>query len=139
MARRRRIAATYRSWAMRVLTVLCLVLIGVPEGRAQQITERFIPIGQSPGLSGQHTVVGTISAVGLPDQVTVAAADSSYTVAITDRTHIWLDRSALEQTNLDGTPVDLQEGARVEVKFEANDRARPAEWIKVAVTEDSGG
>ena len=30
---------------------------------AQMVTEQYIPIGQSPGLSGKHTVIGKLQSV----------------------------------------------------------------------------
>ena len=131
---------SYRTAAAWALILLGLLIGGVTETHAQKTTERFIPIGQSPGLSGRVTLMGTVRAVDRSNQVlTVADTSDSHAVAFTERTHIWLDRSALKQPNLRGTPDDLQEGLRVEVKFEDNDRDAPAEWIKVAITDAEDG
>ena len=124
-----------RMWLKSVLAVLCVVACGLPNAHAQKATERFIPIGQSPGLSGKYTIVGTVSAVDVQDQVlSVTDALGSYSVKLTERTQIWLDRSKLQLTNLKGTPQDCREGVRVEIRYENDDRNRPAEWIKVEVT-----
>lgn len=97
----------------------------------QLATERFIPIGQSPGLSGKTTYIGSIQAVDAAARtLTVAAAEGALKVRIADRTSIWVDRSLLRQTNAIGTLADLRSGRRVEVKWDAKVKD-VAEWIKV--------
>jgi hypothetical protein len=102
------------------------------------MTEQFIPIGESPGLSGKYTVIGKLQAVNRRDQTcAVAAARGTMNVKITEKTKIWLDRSQLRQPNLKGTFADLRPGATVEVKPEDHKSglsSGPAEWIKVQVT-----
>jgi len=104
---------------------------------AQLMTEQYIPIGQSPGLSGKHTVIGKLQSVNPHAQIcTVAGTTGPLNVRITERTKIWLDRSKLKQPNLQGTIADLRPGATVEVKPEAHQggvSSAPAEWIKVEV------
>ncbi len=39
------------------------LLTGLSIAFAQKTTERYIPIGQSPGLSGEYTKIGNIEAV----------------------------------------------------------------------------
>jgi hypothetical protein len=101
------------------------------------MTERFIPIGESPGLSGKYTVIGKLQSVNAREQTcSVVAASGALNVKVTSRTKIWLDRSRLRQTNLKGTFADLRPGATVEVKPEGHQRgvsSGPAEWIKVQV------
>ena len=102
---------------------------------AQKTTERFIPIGQSPGLSGKFTLIGKIEAVDLQKKaLTCADSTGSHIVKVTEQTPIWLDRSRLNQTNQTGTLTDCQKGRPVEVKFVDKERKEgPAEWIKVGV------
>jgi hypothetical protein len=105
---------------------------------AQEMTEQYVPIGQSPGLSGKYTVIGKLQSVNAQEQ-TCAIADTTgeLNVKVTERTKIWLDRSKLQQPNLPGTFADLRPGATVEVKPEDPRRAvssGPAEWIKVEVS-----
>ena len=122
------------TWVRSVVAVLCVVAFGLSDAHAQKATERFIPIGQSPGLSGQYSVVGTVSAVDLQNRVlSVTGASRSYSVTLTERTLIWLDRSKIRLTNLTGTPEDCREGVRVEIRYENDDPNRPAVWIKVEV------
>jgi len=104
---------------------------------AQLMTEQFIPIGQSPGLSGKHTVIGKLQSVNPQAKTcTVAGTTGALNVKITERTKIWLDRSKLQQPNVPGTLADLRPGATVEVKPEGHQggvSSAPAEWIKVEV------
>ncbi|MEW5880313.1 MAG: hypothetical protein AB1761_07705 [Pseudomonadota bacterium] len=99
--------------------------------QAQKATEQFIPIRQSPGLSGKSTIIGTIEAVDAAARtITVNAGSTSYRCALTDRTRIWIDRSAQRLSATSGSIGDLQRGRRVEVKF--TDATRNAvEWVKV--------
>jgi hypothetical protein len=108
-----------------------------PAPSAQEMTEQYVPIGQSPGLSGKYTVIGKLQSVNATEQTcTVAGTTGALNVKITARTKIWLDRSKLQQPNLQGTLADLRPGATVEVKPEGHLRgvsSGPAEWIKVDV------
>lgn len=113
------------------MVALCVV----PQAQAQKMTEQFIPIGQSPGLSQKYTSIGEITQVN-PQQRTITIADPAgpRTVKITAKTHIWLDRTKLKQPNLFGKFADLQRGRRVEVKYEDAERRDVAEWVKVEIT-----
>lgn len=117
-------------------TLLVALLASFSFAHGQKQTERYIPLGQSPGVSGKSTRIGTIEATDPKARtVTLALADRRHTVALTERTRIWLDRSRLKQTALSGSYGDLRPGRRVEVKYEDPQRARIAEWIKVEITE----
>jgi hypothetical protein len=123
-------------WLRNLLAVFCVMVFGFGNAHAQKATERYIPIGKSPGLSGKYTTVGTISAVDLENGMITMTDPSGhvYSVKVTKQTLIWLDRSKLRVTNLEGTPEDCRAGVRIEVRHENDDRTRPAEWIKVEVT-----
>ena len=102
----------------------------------QKATEQYIPIGQSPGLSGIHTYLGAITQLSATNQtITVADSGGPRTVRISSATRIWLDRSKLKQTNVSGGFSDLQTGRRVEVKFVNPQRRDAAEWVKVEITQ----
>jgi hypothetical protein len=105
----------------------------------QKATERYIPIGRSPGLSEEQTSIGEIVEVEAePRTITVAGREGHrYTVSITDETLIWLDRTPIRKTNLSGTFEDLRKGRRVEVKYKDPQRRELAEWVKVEITEPS--
>ena len=117
-------------------TVALAVLVGASLGQAQKAAEIFIPIGQSPGLSGKYTSQGKITAVDARNQ-TISVADSggTYSVKITKLTQIWLDRSKLKATPQKGAFADLRKDLRIEVKYVNNQRKDKgsAEWIKVQV------
>jgi hypothetical protein len=116
----------------RLFARSALALLAAPwVARAQKATEQFIPIGQSPGLSGRATVIGTVEAVDAAARtMTVNAGATSYRCALTDRTRIWIDRSAQRLSATTGRLADLQKGRRVEVKFTDATR-KTAEWVKV--------
>jgi hypothetical protein len=118
----------------RLMTVLALVLGVVAFAHAQKTTERFIPLGQSPGVSGKTTVIGTIGTVDAAAKSLAVQSDAGpQRFTVTDATRIWLDRSAARQSTQTGTWADLRPGRRVEVKFPDGDGAprTSAEWIKV--------
>ena len=124
---------------MRLLSgvgVAIAALCTVPQVHAQKMTEQFIPIGQSPGLSHKHTSIGEITQVN-PQARTITIADSAgpRTAKISTRTHIWLDRTKLKQPNVFGGFADLHKGRRVEVKYEDAARREVAEWVKVEITQ----
>jgi hypothetical protein len=117
---------------------MAALLWGEPgAANAQKMTEQFIPVGQSPGLSGKSTVIGKLQSVNPREQTcAVAGATGPLNVKVTERTKIWLDRSKLQQPNVTGTFADLRPGATVEVKPEGSQRgvsSGPAEWIKVQI------
>jgi hypothetical protein len=110
------------------LVALCA---GGSHAHSQEATERFIPIGQSPGQSGKTTAIGPIQAVDAQArQLTIGAGAAAQKFVLTERTAIWVDRSASRQGNTRGDMSDLRAGRRAEVKWDAKDRSR-AEWIKV--------
>ena len=102
----------------------------------QKETERYIPIGQSPGLSQKHTSIGEIAEIDPgPRTIIVTEPAGRHTVKIAEKTRIWLDRTKLKQTNLRGSFADLRKGRRVEVKYEDPEHREVAEWVKVEVSQ----
>lgn len=113
--------------------LLALGTLLAPGALGQKATEQFIPIGQSPGLSGKRTYMGRIGTVDADGR---AIGGKTWSATVTERTRIWLDRSKLGQRNTAGTTADLKVGAVVEVKYAGAERGKssgPAEWIKVEV------
>jgi hypothetical protein len=107
-------------------------MIGAFSVQAEKSTELYIPIGQSPGLSGEYTVMGKIDQVNPRNQsIKMSGPSGSYTVKLTEHTFIYLDRSKVRLPNNYGTLADCKVGDTVEVKFEDNSRSKPIEWIKV--------
>jgi hypothetical protein len=121
----------------RLLTAcFAFLLAGSAAGvLAQRATEQFIPIGKSPGLSAKVTVVGTIRSRDEGKKtITVGGPSGPRTARITDRTRIWLDRSSMKATNVQGTFADLKVGRRVECKYYDKDPKEALEWVKVQVS-----
>jgi hypothetical protein len=103
---------------------------------AQEATEIFIPLGQSPGVSNKTSVIGPIESVDERSRTcSITASTGAVTFKVTDRTRIWRDRTLLKQRNEVGTFGDLRKGRKVEVKLEPGEGQRPADWIKVQITE----
>ena len=117
---------------LSIISIVCFVALGAFTVFAQKSTELYIPIGQSPGLSGIHTVMGQIDQVNLQNQtLRMTGPSGSYNVKLTGHTLIFLDRSKAGLTNTYGKMADCLVGDTVEVKFEDNSHNKPVEWIKV--------
>ena len=98
---------------------------------AQETTEQFIPIGESPGVSGEESVVGEIVAVDNQKQeVLVSSGERRLTFKVEPDTRIYLDRTdqRLENTETDFTACRV--GRMVEIKPQEED-ATTASWIKI--------
>lgn len=120
---------------MRALSTasLTLILLGsISIVCAQQATEVFIPIGQSPGLSDKYTYMGTVESVNKQKQ-TIRADGRD--IEIVGDTEIWLDRTALKERNSSGSFADLQSGRQVEIKYVDATGKQVADWIKIKVTQ----
>jgi hypothetical protein len=111
--------------------LITALLCSISYAHGQRATERYIPIGQSPGISNKYTYIGVVEAVD-PQQRTVTAA--GHTVQITDETRIWLDRSLQKLSNERGGFDDLQKGRKVEIKYADAVQPQVAQWVKVQVT-----
>ena len=120
-----------RTCLIRTL-VLMAALAGIPPAHGQEATERFIPIGQSPGVSRTLTSIGEIAEVDPRERtVTIAEPAGRRTVRITDKTRIWIDRSKQKLTSLTGSFGDLEKGRRVETKYVDPAERQVADWVKV--------
>lgn len=115
---------------------VAVALLGaISNAHAQKETERYIPLGQSPGVSQKYTSIGEISHVDPAARtVTITEQTGQRTLKITDKTRIWLDRTKLKQANLTGSFTDLQKGRRVEVKYEDPEQRQIADWVKVEIS-----
>jgi hypothetical protein len=123
---------------MRILVsgagIVIAMLCAISHAHGQKLTEQFIPIGQSPGVSQKHSSIGELVDVDTGARtVTIADPAGRRTVRITDKTHIWLDRTKRKASNLTGSLADLQKGRRVEVKYQDPARRDVAEWVKIEV------
>ena len=125
--------------SLGLLLVMFLVL-GVLKAEAQKATELFIPIGESPGISGLYSKIGTISTISEEGQTFVIAdsAEQAHNVIVADSSNIWLDCTEIKQKNVSGSFAHIKVGALVEVKyFRAEDSSytNVAEWIKIKIIE----
>lgn len=125
-----------RATVLQRTGVLAAVLAAaalLPVVQAQRATEMFVPIGQSAGLSGKHTLQGTIQAVNATERsLTLAQDGGSVTVKLGAAAPVWIDRSKEQRSNSNGTLADARPGMAAEVKFVKNSRAAgEAEWVKV--------
>jgi hypothetical protein len=104
-----------------------------PPSQAQRATEMYVPIGQSAGLSGKHTLQAAIQSVNAAERsITLARDGSSVTVKLGAQTPVWIDRSKLQQANSIGTLADARPGMLAEVKFLKNNLSNgEAEWLKL--------
>lgn len=122
---------------MRTRCALALLAFGVSwigPASAQQATERYVPIGRSPGLSDGATLMATVQGVDAASGLlTLQAASGSHTVETGASTRIWWDRTALGESNGVASLSDCREGLGVEVKLDPTGRL--AEWIKLRAPE----
>lgn len=97
----------------------------------QQSTERYIPIGKSPGVSDEYSYIGTITSVDTDEHtIEVDSNRGTRTIEIAENTRIWLDRSATKRSNMVGSYSDCQVGRKVEVMHMRGDES-VADWIKI--------
>lgn len=119
----------------KIMSVVGLaVLLGaLPVAYGHKSAEMFIPLGQSPGVSGTQTVIGTVQGFNSQTQtVTVTSTSGSAAAVIANSTKIWLDRSKLQQSTQTGSTQHLVSGAAIEVKYAASkEKGGVAEWVKV--------
>ena len=110
-----------------VLAILAMSWLSVAQ--AQKATERYIPLGESPGLSEDESILGNITAVDYETMsVQVRNARGSKTVRMADSTRYYIDRTKSDKPNRLGTIYDCKIGTRVEIKFFAD---ATVDWIKI--------
>ena len=115
--------------------VIVAMLLLAPGAYAQKATERYIPVGKSPGVSGKYSYIGQIEQVDQQSRtITVAGPEGRRTIKVTDATKIWLDRTQQRMSNERGSMTDLQRGRRVEVNYVDYETKDEAEWIKVVIS-----
>lgn len=101
---------------------------------AQEMTERYIPVGAYPSLASKYLTSGTIVDVDTDARMlTIQINGSERSFRLTDSTKIWLDRSQFGQTALDGELADLVTGLRAEVRSFGPTRSDVAYWVKVQI------
>lgn len=99
---------------------------------AQKATEQYIPMGRSPGLSGQYTDIADIVSIDGDQRLLTIRADSGEKqVRVAQETRIWFDRTRYGRPNFTVRFEDLTPGQRVEVYYgDATRQPLVADWIK---------
>ena len=99
---------------------------------AQKETELFIPVGQSPGISGKLSFIGKCGSITPRDSVVSFMEQGGMkSCRMNYCTAIYLDRSKLKLTNTKGSLADIKPGSIIEVKLVDNKPNGLIEWIKV--------
>ena len=107
------------------------LMLGSTLAIGQQTTERYIPIGSSPGISSKYSYIGRIVSVDEQTRTIVVDSDrGSKTIRIAPVTRLWLDRSKNKRTNMDASYSDCKVGRNVEVMYDHTDSS-VAIWIKI--------
>lgn len=121
--------------ALKRIVQLLIILTTVTVALAQKSTEMFIPIGQSPGLSGAHTLYGEVESINVQEgSCVIKTPDGKEETIITDGDpDVWLDYSSQKQKNTYGSLSDIKLGMTVECKFIDNQKRDSLDWIKVAM------
>jgi hypothetical protein len=118
-------------WRQAILSISALI---VAEAFAHgSYTERYIPIGLSPD-SGRFTLQGRIDVIDAATHtLTLRSGSATHTVAVTDTTSLWLDRSQRRATTLVLNFNQLRAGVATEVRCARGvcDGTVVADWIKV--------
>jgi hypothetical protein len=111
-----------------LVAAMILAALVATHAASHPATERYIPIGRSPG-SSQNVVTGVIEAVDVVER-RIRLAGMTHWVRLTERTHIWLDRTVLSKGNLDGGFDDCKKGRSIEIRYE-DEAHTTAAWIKI--------
>lgn len=118
------------------LVALSIALSTLAPALAQNATERFIPLGESPGLSRVATEIGQIEALDRAARsLKLTTPSNSLAIKVSPETRIWLDKSRFRLATEAGSFEDLRIGRTVEVKLDAARDPGVAEWIKVVPEE----
>ena len=108
--------------------VACLLALSAGV-HAQQTTERYIPIGKSPGVADKETVIGEITAVDYETHsMEVRDSVGVKTVRMIESTRYFLDRTKYKRSNQSATMQDCRVGSKVEVKLRSDDMV---DWVKI--------
>ena len=93
-------------------------------------TERYIPIGESPGVSNVKSYVGTILSVRTTaNGFTISVEDGEKLIEVTEETKIYLD-TGRGKSNRIGTEEDCQVGRKIEVYLHEDGTVH---WVKIRV------
>jgi hypothetical protein len=112
-----------------IFMLLIVAAVTSSAAHAQQSTERYIPISESPGISGSESIIGTITEVDRATyEMTVRGPDWEKTVRMTGATRYYLDRTKVKRSNQTTRLENCKVGQRVEIKLDADGTA---DWVKI--------
>ena len=118
-----------------MIILAAFFVCSISTGYAQKAAEVYIPIGQSPGISGKSSsVVGTIESVDKQNMtITVKSGSETYTGKIAEKTVVYLDRNKSQKKNTTGNLEDCRAGIRCEMKYSYEDHQQTdkVDWIKI--------
>lgn len=96
---------------------------------AQQATEVYIPIGDSPGVSKDRSWIGEIRNVDYDVmRLEVDTSRGMRQISVDARTRFYLDRTRYRKQNATGTMRDCRIGRRIEAYVGEGGKAY---WIKI--------
>lgn len=99
------------------------------DATAQQATEVYIPIGDSPGVSKDKSWIGEITTVDYGDmRVEVNTSRGMRQIKVDGKTRFYLDRTRYRKKSETGTMQDCRVGRRIEAYVGDDGKAY---WIKV--------
>ncbi len=112
------------------ILVTTLGLIVGPLAFSHPATERYIPIGESPGVSNVKSYVGTIQSVRTTESgFMMSVEDSDKLIEVTEETKIYLDNGP-RNSNGTGSEQDCKVGRVVEVYLHDDGTVY---WVKIKV------
>ncbi len=118
---------------MRRISGAINIALGILTGTlafSHPATERYIPIGESPGVSNVKSYVGAIRSVRMTASgFTMSVEDSEKPIEITEQTKIYLDTGS-GRPNRIGTEEDCQIGRIIEVYLHEDGTVY---WVKIRV------
>ena len=120
----------------KYLIIWLLAFACISTAHAQKATELYIPIGKSPGVSGETSIVGTIEAVDLANRtITVLYDNERYTGKLNVASLVYLDRSNYQKKNTRGTLEDCTVGSKCEMTYQYKEEEQTdfVNWLKVKV------
>ena len=117
------------NWISRHCLNLAVLMFATGVANAQQATERYIPIGKSPGVSIEESFIGTITDIDYTDhKMQITGTEGQKTVAPSESTRYFLDRTKGKKSNQIATFRDCEVGLKVEIKTKADGSI---DWIKI--------
>jgi len=115
--------------ALKGCLTLIVLMIATGAVHAQQATERYIPIGKSPGVSSEESFIGTITDIDYTNhKMEVRGTEGTITVSPAESTRYYLDRTKQKKSNQAATLRDCEVGLKLEIRILADGSV---DWIKI--------